>query len=374
MLSRNIFKHLIAITVLISACEGGIKKIFVNKSARESYADKLHKISSLKATQWKNAGIYSLEHPLELSEPYSESIRFTGNTTDVVAWRIHVKGGQQLTVTGTGGSSSSRPVYADLFEVTEASANTAITMATLPAEEILKPSLTDKIFLLRLQPELGDTSLFSLSIELRPLLRHPIDSNIKSNIGSFWGADRDGGKRNHEGIDIFAKKGSPAVAVANGTVTRVNETAIGGKVVWLRPAGQAFSVYYAHLDSQLVTPGQTVEAGQAIGLVGNTGNARTTAAHLHFGIYGFGGAVDPLYFIKSTTAVSTAYKELQSNWYRLSANASLYPAPGESRPLSSGKSLVIRTLATSSKYYRILLPDSTQAYIPSASLSEKQKL
>lgn len=57
------------------------------------------------------------------------------------------------------------------------------------------------------------------------------------------------------------------------------------------------SHHYAHLDSQLVTSGQRVKRVDAIGLVGNTGNVRITAPHLHFGIYKSGGAVDPRPYI-----------------------------------------------------------------------------
>jgi murein DD-endopeptidase MepM/ murein hydrolase activator NlpD len=58
------------------------------------------------------------------------------------------------------------------------------------------------------------------------------------------------------------------------------------------------STYYAHLDRQAVTPGQRVNAGDLVGWVGNTGNARTTPPHLHFGVYlAAAGAVDPLPFI-----------------------------------------------------------------------------
>jgi murein DD-endopeptidase MepM/ murein hydrolase activator NlpD len=52
----------------------------------------------------------------------------------------------------------------------------------------------------------------------------------------------------------------------------------------------------------MVVPGQAVTKGDTVGLVGNTGNARTTPAHLHFGIYTFGGAVDPLPFVDKKVA------------------------------------------------------------------------
>ena len=79
---------------------------------------------------------------------------------------------------------------------------------------------------------------------------------------------------------------------------------LGGKVVFMRPSGKNLSLYYAHLDSQIVETGQRVTTGQVLGLVGNTGNARTTPAHLHFGIAGGKGWVNPLPYVKNSPKVA----------------------------------------------------------------------
>lgn len=129
-----------------------------------------------------------------------------------------------------------------------------------------------------------------------------------SIIGSFWGAVRDGGKRKHEGIDIFAKKGTPVVAIAEGVVLDVGNTPRGGKTVWLRSLNDDFAYYYAHLDKQLVQPGQYVKKGDRLGTVGNTGNAKLTPPHLHFGIYTYSGAVNPLPIVKKLPKVSIGSK------------------------------------------------------------------
>lgn len=125
----------------------------------------------------------------------------------------------------------------------------------------------------------------------------PVAGN-KANVGSVWGDERDGGKRKHKGIDIFAKKGTPVLALQDGVITLREETKLGGKVLWLRPKGAWWKAYYAHLDEQLVKEGDEVVKGQIIGTVGNTGNAKTTPAHLHFGIYTLFGAIDPLPYVK----------------------------------------------------------------------------
>ena len=130
----------------------------------------------------------------------------------------------------------------------------------------------------------------------------------KSNIGSYWGDDRDGGQRRHEGIDIFAEKGTPVVAVADGYVLEVIEDGVGGKSVTIQSDDYAWRSYYAHLDEQKVTRGQQVKKGQLIGTVGNTGNAKTTTPHLHFGMYEGSGAIDPLPYVKTSPKVSAPVK------------------------------------------------------------------
>ena len=134
----------------------------------------------------------------------------------------------------------------------------------------------------------------------------PLDARVfpvagkKASVGSVWGDERDGGRRRHKGIDIFAKKGTPVVAIEDGIITEREETKLGGKVLWLRPRGAWWRAYYAHLDEQLVNEGDRVVKGQVIGTVGNTGNAKTTPSHLHFGIYTLSGAIDPLPIISAS--------------------------------------------------------------------------
>ena len=124
----------------------------------------------------------------------------------------------------------------------------------------------------------------------------------KAKVGSFWGDVREGGVRKHEGIDIFAKKGTPVVAICDG-VAFVGNGGKGGNYVWLRSENFSFTVYYAHLDKHSVYHGQFVKKGDIIGTVGKTGNARFTPPHLHFGIYTWTGAVNPLPYVKNSPKV-----------------------------------------------------------------------
>jgi murein DD-endopeptidase MepM/ murein hydrolase activator NlpD len=135
-----------------------------------------------------------------------------------------------------------------------------------------------------------------------PSLMLPVERATRRSIQSFFGASRDGGRRSHAGVDIFAPRGTPVLAASSGVVASVGTNRLGGKVVWIVRPGHRERHYYAHLDEQLVSAGRFVNAGDPIGTVGNTGNARTTPPHLHFGIYQAGGAVDPLPYIASRHA------------------------------------------------------------------------
>lgn len=109
-----------------------------------------------------------------------------------------------------------------------------------------------------------------------------------------WLAARAGG-RLHEGIDLFATRGTPAVAIADGTLFRVGWNRLGGWRLWLRDnAGTEY--YYAHLESFATTTreGARVAAGSVIGYVGDSGDAKGTSPHVHFEIHpGGGGPVRP---------------------------------------------------------------------------------
>lgn len=99
----------------------------------------------------------------------------------------------------------------------------------------------------------------------------------------------------HEGIDLFAPRGTPLVAAERGVVTRIGNGRLGGLKLWL--IGESGSEwYYAHLDSFAagLHDGQVVEAGDLLGYVGTTGNAVGTPPHLHLQLHPGGGRpVDP---------------------------------------------------------------------------------
>ena len=121
----------------------------------------------------------------------------------------------------------------------------------------------------------------------------PVQGVAARRIADTWGAGRSGG-RHHEGTDIFAARGTPVRSSTVGIVASIREGGIGGKQVWvLGPARER--QYYAHLDDWApdLAAGDVVQPGTLLGFVGTTGNAQGTPPHLHYGIYGADGALNP---------------------------------------------------------------------------------
>jgi murein DD-endopeptidase MepM/ murein hydrolase activator NlpD len=112
----------------------------------------------------------------------------------------------------------------------------------------------------------------------------PVDGVSPRQLTDSWGSPRPGG-RHHEGIDIFAKRGTPVRSTTDGIVLYVGDNSLGGHVVEI--LGPGFERhYYAHLDRFAnMRGGDAITAGTLLGYVGNTGDAITTPTHLHYGIY-----------------------------------------------------------------------------------------
>jgi murein DD-endopeptidase MepM/ murein hydrolase activator NlpD len=156
---------------------------------------------------------------------------------------------------------------------------------------LLGPWLEDMLYAMRLA-----------SMPPPATLPVPVRGLAARGLADTWHGARSEGRR-HEGIDIFAQRGTPVLAATEGIVLRVGTNRLGGRVVWvLGPGGQRH--YYAHLDRYAdIDKGQRVRAGTVLGYVGATGNAKGTPPHLHYGIYEAGGAINPYPMLRGRAGV-----------------------------------------------------------------------
>ncbi len=114
-----------------------------------------------------------------------------------------------------------------------------------------------------------------------------------------WGAARSGGRK-HEGIDIFAKRNTPIHSTTAGMVINIGENPLGGRTITVLGAG-GYRHYYAHLERYPnLKAGQWIERGTTVGYVGDSGNAKGTPTHVHYGIYTPKGAINPFLMLKQS--------------------------------------------------------------------------
>ena len=126
-----------------------------------------------------------------------------------------------------------------------------------------------------------------------PLTGVALDSPVEGPRSSSFGKRRffnNEPRSPHTGMDIAVPEGTPIEAPRGGIITETGDFYFNGNTVFI-DHGQGFVTMYCHLSEIGVDKGQEIAAGDVIGLVGKTG--RVTGAHLHFGTYLNGNAVDP---------------------------------------------------------------------------------
>ncbi len=122
-------------------------------------------------------------------------------------------------------------------------------------------------------------------------LRWPVENAGLSSLFGMRLHPLEGRRRMHYGVDLAASPGRVVSAAAAGWVVRAGWTGGYGLMVEVRHPGDV-TTRYSHLSAILCAPGDEVDAGRPIGLVGKTGLA--TGPHLHFELWRGGEAKDPL--------------------------------------------------------------------------------
>ena len=347
-------------------------------SAHERYAIGLTKAGLEKTAlgrDWLAAAAASLRSPLTVALPFRETGYFSAAEARAVGYAIALRDGQRLSVAAETGAPIT--IFLDLFRQTGDTAKPLDLVASLDTglttsgAHLVHEVRRDGTYVLRVQPELLRSGAFTLTVTTEPSLAFPVSGRDSRAVKSYFGAERDAGAREHHGIDIFAPRGTPVVAAARGVVRSIAPNNLGGNVVWLSDVDRGQTLYYAHLDRHNVTAGQHVEIGDTLGFVGNTGNARTTPPHLHFGVYRRGqGPRDPFPFVYRSSAEPAAVTADTSELGRVARARTTLPVLAS--PASRATALTTVAAATplhvdaaTGGWFRIRLPDGTAGYVTS---------
>ncbi|SHG00062.1 Murein DD-endopeptidase MepM and murein hydrolase activator NlpD, contain LysM domain [Salegentibacter echinorum] len=294
-------------TLIICGCSHLDKAsdFITNPTAKEQYKRNFN-ISNELFEIWENSAKTAFQDSVSVTLPYAETGKFFPKSFPVYSYEIHLQPGEVLDLS-IKTDSVNQLIFAELFEKTNDSIPEfkKVTGTDFQKKNLKFEAEKSATYKLVIQPEIEAHTRFVIEIEKKPAYLFPVSGANNANIQSYWGANRDGGARSHEGIDIFARRGTPVLAATDGRIGFTGEKGLGGKQVWLRDRKRRQLLYYAHLDSIANVSGN-VKRGDTLGFVGNTGNAKTTAPHLHFGIYkGYGGAINPLYFVYKTEKSET---------------------------------------------------------------------
>ncbi|MEM8488887.1 MAG: M23 family metallopeptidase [Bacteroidota bacterium] len=322
---------------------------------------------------WFDASQIAVDKSVEIATPYREVGYLDPKEVAARGYHIRVLQGQMLEIEVSVQSEDSMYLFLDLFELPDDSSATPRHVAT--SDSLYKIQVEPKrdiTYLIRLQPELLRGGRYTFDVKIDASLGFPVAGHSSMHIHSFWGAPRDGGRRLHKGVDVFALTGTPVVAISDGYVARIDETVVGGKVIWVRDASRNQAYYYAHLDEFLIEEFTRVKKGDTLGTVGRTGNAYNTPPHLHFGIYAARSAVDPLPFIKDLTdhlpPVAADTSRL-GEWARVTSRfARLRKGPSRTSEMVDKlpRHTAIRVLGGTENWYSVELPNGKSGFILSS--------
>lgn len=371
--------------IWLASCNTPGPGVFSKRTPHEQYAKSISDAglhSTALGRSWFAAAEQGISKPLTITIPYKETGYFAAERPSSVGLRMQATRGERILITLSKKPVTGFMIYMDLVRVDESDSSKTKQVASSDSAAMSIPYEVDRtgVYILRLQPELLQSGEYTLTITSGPSLAYPLKAPGKNHTQSFWGAPRDAGVRRHEGIDMFAPKRTPVIAVANGRVTRANQNRLGGNVVWMRPEQKDYTIYYAHLDTQLVQGGQEVKTGDTLGLVGNTGNAEHTAPHLHFGIYTSGGAIDPFPFvdpvIKDPEDISVNTNVTGRRMRVSLAKAPVFLEPRTKAAVLSQliKNTVVIVEGAHAVWYRVLLPDGSRGYINNKSVTELEPI
>lgn len=372
-LSRRPRIRAFLLLLALAACDDeALQDFFANYTPHERYQRRLQETGldqTAMGRDWIAAASQSLDQAIPIAVPYREESFLDEREAAASAYRIFLRRGQRLEAIFESETDGLYQVFLDLF---------LIPAGTRPARRHLRSAdgqerrieylvSRDGDYMIRVQPELLRGGRYTITIVVRPSLQFPVSGRDTTAIRSWYGDPRDGGRRRHEGLDIFAPRWTPVLAAADGVIRSTRSNNLGGNVIWLRDDfGRTH--YYAHLQSQAVRRGDRVQVGDTIGFVGNSGNARTTPPHLHFGVYSR-GSFDPypaLYQPPTTPAEFVGDPAVIGQTVRVNRDRTrIRTLPTTRSPVLAELALFtpVQVKGGAGVWYRVRLPDGSSGFV-----------
>lgn len=368
MSATRILIGFVGALILLGGCQafGPMDRPSRPRSPWEEYREAL-RAADLEETAamraWLAAGSRAVAAAPEVALPYREIVYFDPMRPTAGAWQLTLQKGQALHVEVAGPANEETGLFVDLLRWERGEWR---SVATLQEGSTLDFRVGGRgAYVLRVQPELLTGGRWTVTVTAGSQMTFPVEGVGSGAIRGRFGDARDGGRRRHEGVDIFAPRGTRVLAAADGWVIRTGKSGLGGKVVWMETL-DGLRLYYAHLSDREVREGRKLRAGEVVGRVGSSGNAGRRSPHLHFGIYD-DEAIDPVPFIQPAkrAAKVTADRALLGRWARVNADRiSLHAGPRSDSPLRghAARHEAFQVDGASADWYRVRIPDGS-AYV-----------
>jgi len=167
------------------------------------------------ARDWSSAGQAALQNPIPVEAPFDEQGYITPEQPAAVAYLVHIPRGRKLTFEVSMESGHDTRLFIDLYRL---ASNDNTPPRPVFSSDSLSRTFTHEDawragnYVLRVQPELLRGGRYRISLGQETVFAFPVEGHGTRSILSFFGAPRDGGRRRHHGVDIFAKRGTPVLA------------------------------------------------------------------------------------------------------------------------------------------------------------------
>ena len=278
----SIRKKTTSTLLIILVCLIGIQGVFVSQFLEQRH--KLHELDQLRAD------LDASQREASAANSAIEQLRFQLADMKALTTKVREMLGLQQdfdgAVSGQGGEELS-PTVPENRKLSDAKENAGL--------DGVRSDMQQEIQWLRSDTKVGHQDLQTLvaTIESQRAKWYATPAIWPVNMKKGWVTSEFGrrlspftGRRTmHHGIDIRAPVGTPVFAPAVGIIAKRSEHSSGfGKVITIDhgkvAGGKRISTKYGHLHTMTVKVGQTVERGEMIGTVGNTG--LSTGPHLHY--------------------------------------------------------------------------------------------
>jgi murein DD-endopeptidase MepM/ murein hydrolase activator NlpD len=359
-----------AVLLILGGCAAGERTATLRPTAVRSARD-VHAAAArahpATLQRWEEASRRALRSGLHITPSFRERI-VLDRDVQAVAYRLTLVRGQSLRVR-VAPAAGVPAAFTDMFHHVGSDLFRPVHWARESPGSSTFVARAAGDYVLRIQPPIGATGIYDVTVSSDASLVFPVAGADRSAIGGVFGDPRDGGARAHEGVDIFAPYGTAVVAAADGRIQQARNTPTGGLVIWQADAASALTYYYAHLAELLVRDGTVVRAGDVIGRVGNTGNARGTPPHLHFAIYRPGTIpIDPVPLLAARVVRHDAVIHGRFLGERTRVNETgvqLRRSPSHAGAIITELSpaMTLRVVGDSGDWQRVVLPDGTTGFV-----------